>query len=525
MSDHLDDCLDAPSWAEGMFLLPQHFQQQELYFSAQIAANSRLDHCYPYGVMDFELSNEGLNAWKVQVQRLVGRTKSGLQFSFREGEVPSLNLDAEEFQEIKSRLLKNEAVTLYIAFPAMRPANRNISPDGGGGDQMGRYREYETERYDLRIGENPRSIVLKRLRPRLLFSADQAADYDLLPLCRLKIGVLAPQRRGPSTPPEAGKPGIGLAIDSGYFPPMTRSMGCPMACSWWTEIAYRLEAYMQRLAAYFAESGVGLRELSNPEEAPFIVAFQSLSRLRAWFLVHNTSRGVSPLEAHIQLCRTAGDLAWVNPGHQLLRNVPAYDHDQVLQSWNGAWQLIEECFVDPKSKGVVQIPLLSKRERFSTGNETVFSASINSVLFSENWRFYIGIFIGAMSKEDATVLFHQERLFFNAQLCPWKMGAASEIESIFTEFKTGVVMQEDESGKFKYEREMPGLSKKQGWIFYDIKPNGYWQTVKDQANVTLRFVPHVLLRADERQGEAQIQLSINDKHFKVGVSLWAVRRD
>ena len=57
-------------WGEGVFLRPQHFQQQERFFEARIARCLAGQHAHPWGVEAVELDREALAGGLLNLARL-----------------------------------------------------------------------------------------------------------------------------------------------------------------------------------------------------------------------------------------------------------------------------------------------------------------------------------------------------------------------------------------------------------------------------------------------------------------------
>jgi len=497
-----------------MFLLPQHFQQNEAHFTEAIAASSRIDHAYSYGYFHWELDADALQVWRIEVRRLVGRTKSGLQFAFQSGEVPSLDLRMEEYREVQERLAGNEEVPVYLAFPGIRPNEDNVSLQG-----RGRYREFEQPILDIAGGDNERSIVLKALCPQLHFAADKTADFDYLPLGKLALTAGKAPVRGDAARAATGGPGLGFVPD--YWPPCTLSRAHPEARAWLEKATDRLEAYLRRLADYFQLSGTSTLNFADPEQSRFMQAFQVLSELRAWLQVHNRSAGVDPLTVHFRLCQTIGALVWVDPKQEWLPNTVSYEHEDLFRSWATAWKRIEQCFVEPSLKDIRQFPLIAARMNFEDNAEIVFKTAIDSSLFAEDWRFYIGIFFAKMSPQDTEELLGKLPKFFDSRIFDWKMGTESEVERIFSNREPGVMPNNGTRSK-----EKPNLPRQKGWLFYDIERHpGWdaWESVRREGNVCLRVVPQNLRVGPEALGGRDITVAIQGKTYRFQLSIWAVR--
>ena len=70
------------SWKEGMFLLPQHFQCQEVHIEQQFAASARTDRPFNFGFSELKIDPSALEDWNFAVDRAAGRTKLGFLFGF-----------------------------------------------------------------------------------------------------------------------------------------------------------------------------------------------------------------------------------------------------------------------------------------------------------------------------------------------------------------------------------------------------------------------------------------------------------
>jgi len=59
-------------WSEGMFLNPQHFQQQERYFERYVNGKCNAYGAYGWGVQQFEIDQELLKLGKISVSSAGG---------------------------------------------------------------------------------------------------------------------------------------------------------------------------------------------------------------------------------------------------------------------------------------------------------------------------------------------------------------------------------------------------------------------------------------------------------------------
>lgn len=103
-------------WSEGMFMSPQHLQQQDAYHEASLQARLQgiTPHCW--GVIGLELNGEALSAGQVQLDRFVGILPDGLPLQFERGEseAPAAR-PVEEFMAGSQR-----ALDVYLGVPKER---------------------------------------------------------------------------------------------------------------------------------------------------------------------------------------------------------------------------------------------------------------------------------------------------------------------------------------------------------------------------------------------------------------------
>ena len=67
-------------WSEGLFLRPQHFQQQERYLEAYIEGRAAALQSYPWGLTELEIERDLLGIGKLGLRRARGVFPDGTPF-------------------------------------------------------------------------------------------------------------------------------------------------------------------------------------------------------------------------------------------------------------------------------------------------------------------------------------------------------------------------------------------------------------------------------------------------------------
>ncbi|MCL1078169.1 type VI secretion system baseplate subunit TssK [Parashewanella spongiae] len=152
-------------WSEGMFLSPQHFQQQERYlehftreYASQVAPNF-------YGLSQLEIDTALFNVGKVGVRLAKGIFPDGTPFTVKE----ELVLDIPK---------NTNGKLVYLALPVSRSGAVSV-----GDDERLRYSQVEHQVFDIsREQSEPISLDLAVPNVTLKLEGDELRDYTLLPV-------------------------------------------------------------------------------------------------------------------------------------------------------------------------------------------------------------------------------------------------------------------------------------------------------------------------------------------------------
>lgn len=175
--------LDAPDnrpilWSEGMLLTPQHFQQNDLYWSEQLAHLMGQLRPHFWGVLHLELDQARLGGGEVVATRLHCVTPDGLvvHHDSTAGD-PELKVDLTQLPRFAE---PGQTARVYLAVPG-RAATR-----GGDGRTSRRFAPRPGGPVnDANTGEDP--VEINRLCPCLELWAGEVPPprYSSMPLCEL----------------------------------------------------------------------------------------------------------------------------------------------------------------------------------------------------------------------------------------------------------------------------------------------------------------------------------------------------
>src|ERR1043166_509509 len=163
-------------WSEGLFLQPQHFQQQDRYFESYIEARCSGLIPYSWGFTELEIERDLLSIGKLALRRAAGVFPDGTPFRIPDDEPlpPPMEIGPQVRDQI-----------VYLAVPLRRAdaqdVDRAASVDGLARHEV---REWEA-RNTVSASADPALLEVGALRTRLLLASDVTQAYGCIPMAHV----------------------------------------------------------------------------------------------------------------------------------------------------------------------------------------------------------------------------------------------------------------------------------------------------------------------------------------------------
>lgn len=161
-------------WTEGLFLLPQHFQQQERYLLTQIHSRVGDFQSYTHGFTHLELDTAALQTGQIRILQATGYFADGTRFDIPSEAPPPASLELPD--QVPEQII-------WLALPSPHLHENHLTLD----EQPGRYDMVQTA---VRNVSAPDGLVdtleLGQLHLRLLQDHEPRQGYTCLPLMRIK---------------------------------------------------------------------------------------------------------------------------------------------------------------------------------------------------------------------------------------------------------------------------------------------------------------------------------------------------
>lgn len=286
-------------WSQGLFLQPQHFQQQERFHEHLL--ESRVGSIAPhrYGFVSLSIDETVLALGKLAIAAATGVMPDGTPFSIP-GEQPApLPLDI-------SPDMRGEVV--YLALPMRRPGAVEADLEGPGEAPLTRYAVGDVEVPDNTAFDTTAVIQIGILQLRLMRATESTDAYTLLGVARIS------ERRADAQ----------VVIDTEYLPPFLSVSNSPQLSSLSREIVGVLHQRRESLAARLAQPGRG-----GVGEIIDFLYLQTINRFEPLCAHLERSPLLHPERLYSTLLALAEDLSSLGRDSRRPIEYPVYRHDDL----------------------------------------------------------------------------------------------------------------------------------------------------------------------------------------------------
>ncbi|UYU30666.1 type VI secretion system baseplate subunit TssK [Siccibacter colletis] len=314
-------------WREGLFIKPQHFQQQQRHTDYALHARLSAVSDYYYGLQSLTINEEYLNFGRIALVSATGVMPDGTVFN-----VPGDDALPQPL-EITDASVTNQKV--YLAIPLAVSGVREVSDEG---QQVSS--RLAAHRYDVRDlhsdGGDVVSLDVGRVSLRLMLERDDRSAY-----ASMAIACIQDKR-----------PDGGLILDPTFMPCSASVAAIPVLKRFLGEsaglVAERARSLSQRIAAP-GQQGVA-------DVAEFMM-LQLLNRVQPQ-LSHLARLGtLHPERLHEALVSFCGELMTFTDESRLPPEFPAYRHDDQRVSFEPVMQALRQALSTVLSPRAVSLQL------------------------------------------------------------------------------------------------------------------------------------------------------------------------
>lgn len=384
-------------WGEGVFLRPQHFQQQDLFQEARIAQCLAFTHAHPWGVEALELDREALPGGLLSLGRLEVAFQDGTFFRAPSGDpLPA----ARRLDDIPGLGVETLA---YACLPLLEPFGGNCLEPGLSRGRPVRFHLERAQVADLFTDALESEVTVLRTHVRLMLGPEDRDGHLSVPIARL-----ARNSAGAWT------------VDEAHIPPVAGIGGAPPILALLKRLLDILKVRSRALTASHRERARSVMEYGTSDIASFWLlhtvnrAHPLLDHFLAFPRTH-------PEEVYKALAQLAGELLTFSSA-LTLADIPPYRHLDLTATFGRLDTLVRELLETVISDRYVRIPLLETRASFRVGR-------LDSDRLAEGCDFYLSV----RAERPAAELLEAVPLKL-------KVGSPDDVEKILNSALPGVAL-------------------------------------------------------------------------------------
>jgi len=288
-------------WSEGMFLRPQHFQQQDRFIEFFAHARALPMEGFFWGFRELRLDADALALGRIAIAAAQGILPDGTPFH-----VPAHGAAPEPLDVLPTD--KDQLVCLSI--PLSRQQAEAVTFDDDP-RSLARYRVRESDVPDVNsMGGEPATVQVGEMRLRIQRAADLTDASIGLKLARVV------ERRADNQ----------VVIDAGFIPPILASGLHEVLDKFTRELLGLLHQRGEALAARFSHPGKGgISEVGDFLMLELVNRWEPV--VRHW----STVPTLHPERLFAGMLQLAGDLCTHTRATRRPGAYPPYDHDNLAQ--------------------------------------------------------------------------------------------------------------------------------------------------------------------------------------------------
>lgn len=384
-------------WGEGLFLRPQHFQQQDQYHEHRLHEAVRAVHPFAWGVSQLQVDRDALTNNSLRLLELSVR--------FQDGEIidaPGSD-DLPDPLDLSGLLQSQQSVTYYVALPAFKPFGANYAQIGQTG-VAARFVQDNQDTPDLFTQAAQAQLTYLKKSVRIVSEFETRDSYTHFPLLRLRRMATG-----------------GFELDPLFVPPSLSVRSAPVLFLQLRRLIDALQAKVSALYGHHREPSKNVIEYRSGDMSSFWLlhtASSAYASLTHYF--HNPT--LHPERLYEQLLGVAGALMTFSKSWTLA-DLPAYQHNDPGPGFEKLHLIVRELLDTVISSKYFAIALTEVRPSYYLGK-------LDSGKIDEKTAFYLAVSASMPALELVDVV-----------PLRFKIGAPDDVEKFVLSAMPGVRIQ------------------------------------------------------------------------------------
>lgn len=290
-------------WTEGLFLLPQHFQQHDRWLEHFVEARGAPLRNHPWGFVELNIDRDLLRLGQLALRSAKGVFPDGTPFDFPDSDDAPLALEIA--RDVRDQIL-------YLCIPARRQGEAEISR----GDDAAVLARYEAAEIDVRDGnsDNMTSTAVEIGKPRFKFVRAGEPRDGYLSLGVVRVTEVRADRS--------------VVLDESFIPPVLDCQASEYLRAFMTELRGMLAQRGQAIAARVGAAGQG--GIADMLDALMLIAINRFEPLIGHL---SAIAGVHAEEFYRLALQFAGEVSTLTTSERRPKVLPPYQHDDLRLSF------------------------------------------------------------------------------------------------------------------------------------------------------------------------------------------------
>ncbi len=318
-------------WSEGLFLQPQHFQQQDRYFERYVETRCHALISHSWGFTDLEPERDFLSIGKFGLRSAAGVFPDGTPFRMPDDDPLPAPIDIEA--AVRDQVM-------YLAVPLRRSDALDVDR-AVGADGLVRHNVQELEARDASSGSSePVLVEVAALRTRLMLAGEVTQAYACVPLahvveCRADKHVI---------------------LDDSFMPTVLRARVATRLATFMTELQGLLHQRGEALGGRVSATGRG----ATAEVADFLM-LQAINRYEPLIAHCAESGALHPEELYRVCVSAAGELATFTTSSKRSPAFAGYRHERLRESFEPVIAALRASLSAVLEQRAIPIPIEPKK--------------------------------------------------------------------------------------------------------------------------------------------------------------------
>ena len=318
-------------WSEGLFLRPQHFQQQDRHVERYVELRTSALRANGWGFSDLEFERELLSTGKLALRRARGVFPDGTPFCMPDDDPlpPALEVPPSVRDS-----------TVFLALPLRRAGALEIGRAQAAGEVTRLQLQELSVRDNGGLTDEPALLEVAGVNGRLLLQNEPLDEYSCIPLARI-LECKADRQ---------------ILLDDRFIPTVVRAAAAPRLASFLRELNGLLHQRGEAIGGRVTAGGRG----ATAEVADYLM-LQAINRFEPVATHLAQSGAVHPEDLFCFAASLAGELATYTLPTKRPNPLEPYRHDDLRATFDPLFASVRSVLSAVLEQSAVPIPLEVKR--------------------------------------------------------------------------------------------------------------------------------------------------------------------